>query len=109
MEGGAIGEAEVSLILTRAVHRHTNQAMRELVSAGDLLRARLHKAATCPDLLGEQFTHDSRREMWPPTLLSYAVSIQPQVAKAVLHRKPCSTASRSSNSTKVCRCSAAHP
>jgi hypothetical protein len=86
--GGVASESDVDVILTRAVHRATNQTIRRLISAGDLLRVRRSGKATPPrhmlPELSADFDHDSGRSMWPEPLLELALTIQLQVETNLL-------------------------
>ena len=84
--GGVVSESDADLILTRAVHRTTNQTVRRVVAAADLLRVRRSKAAPrhMPPELESEFDHDSGRSLWPEPLLDFALTIQPQVESSLL-------------------------
>ena len=84
--GGVVSESDVDVILTRAVHRATNQTVRRLISAGDLLRVRRNKVTPrhmLPELSAD-FDHDSGRSLWPEPLLELALTIQLQVESSLL-------------------------
>ena len=86
-EGMVAGESDVYVILTRAMHRATNQKVRRLIAAGDLLRLRWGNKAPprhTPVELSGAFDHDSGRSLWPEPILAYALSLQPLVESELL-------------------------